>query len=306
MAGLLLLPSATVAQTAEQPQAAASQPAEASVPVSTVGINLNITPRRLTFDRNTRTATVYIFNQGTAPATFDIALVDRVMLPNGEIRPVSEVTEDPQLKPLADRLHSAQELVLATPRRATLAPGKGQTIRVRASQPSGETSGEYRTHLTVTTIPPADTGITAEQAAAAGSNELSFRIQSVFGISIPVIVRPGPVDARGTIENISVGHADISPDGVAPPRRTAVLNFEITRSGTNSLFGNVEIRSTSADDGGVLGIARGIGVYPEIDRRSIRIPLRRAPRAGEEIEIVFTDDDSKPGTEIARSSFAAS
>lgn len=303
LGAMLLLPAAAVSQSTPQPAPAATQ----QVPVSTVGVNLNITPRRLTFDRNTRTATVYIFNQGTTAATFDIALIDRVMLPDGEIRAASDVATTPEFKSIADRLKSAQGLVVATPRRATLAPGKGQTIRIRVNQPTGDASvGEYRTHLTVTTIPPPDVGLTAEQAANQQPGELSFRVQSVFGISIPVIIRPGGVNAQAGIENVSMSSADISPDGVAPAQRTAVLGFDIQRAGANSLFGNVEIRSANSEDKEPLGIARGIGVYPEIDRRSIRIPLRRQPRAGEQLNIVFTDDDSKPGSVIARSSFTVS
>ncbi|HWH21925.1 MAG TPA: hypothetical protein VNT25_01350 [Allosphingosinicella sp.] len=299
LAVLLLLPAAALSQSTDQP----AQPGAEEVPVSSVGVNLNITPRRLTFDRNTRSASVYIFNQGTAPATFDISLVDRVMLPSGEIREVAEVQTSAEWKPLADKLKSAHGLVIATPRRATLAPGKGQTIRIRANQPpaGAAEAGEYRTHLTVTTIPPRDLGLTAEEAANQQPGELNFRIQSIFGLSIPVIVRPGAVDVQGDIQNVALSFADLSPDGVAPARRTAVLGFDILRTGSNSLFGNVEIRS--GQDKEPIGLARGIGVYPEIDRRSVRIPLRRQPRAGERLEIVFTDDDSKPGSVVARSSY---
>lgn len=302
LASLLLLPAAASSQDAAQPA-----PAAVEAPLTSVGVNLNITPKRLTFDRASRSATVYIFNQGTAPATFDITVVDRVMLPTGEIRPVSELAADPAMKPLLDRLKSAQELVVATPRRATLGPGKGQTIRVRALQPDGAPSaaGEYRSHLTVTTIPPRDVGLTAEQVAAREPNQLSFRVQSVFGLSIPVIIRSTGVDVGAGIENVSLAYSDISPDGVAPARRTPVLNFDVLRSGANSLFGNIEIRSAASGEKEPLGLIRGIGVYPEIDRRSIRIPLQRAPRPGEQLEIVFIDDDAKPGSVIARSSFTA-
>lgn len=296
---LLMLPAAAGSQ---------AQPTAPAQPTTTVGVNLNITPKRLTFDRNSRTATVYIYNQGTTPATFDISVADRVMLPNGDIRSASEVAAMPDGKAYADKLQSAQKLVIATPRRATLAPGKGQTIRVRVAQPAGDagTAAEYRSHLTVTTIPPRDSGITAEQAASQGTNELSFRVQSVFGLSIPVIIRPGSVDAKGSIDNVRLTHIDISTDGVAPARRTPVLSFDLLRAGANSLFGNIEIRSGSAEEKAPLGIARGIGVYPEIDRRAVRIPLQRTPRPGEQLNIVFTDDDSKPGSVIARSSFTVS
>src|SRR5690606_21039250 len=129
-------------------------------------------------------ATVYIFNQGTTTATFDITLVDRVMQPSGQISPMSELEGKPEFADLTGRLKSAQPVLLATPRRATLEPGKGQTIRVRVN-PGAETTlgpGEYRSHLTVTTIPPRDLGVSVEEAAAAGPQELKFTVYSVFGI----------------------------------------------------------------------------------------------------------------------------
>lgn len=298
LAGAVIAGSLPVALSA-QTEAPAAAP-------TSVGVNLNITPKRLTFDRNTRSAMVYIFNQGTTPATFDISVVDSVMLPSGDIKTVSDAQTTPEGKAVVAKLNSAKSLVIATPRRATLAPGKGQTIRIRVNQPPAGSATEYRSHLTVTTIPPRDSGITAEQAASQKAGELSFRIQTVFGISIPVIVRPGPVDVQAKIDNVRVGFTDISPDGVAPAKRTPVLSFDLLRSGGNSLFGNVEIRSTAPGEKAPLGIAKGVGVYPEIDSRSVRIPLQRAPKPGEQLIITFTDDDSKPGSVAARSAFTVS
>lgn len=279
--------------------AAVAQPG-APVPEAarpSASVNLNITPKRLILDRGKRAGTVYIFNQGNVPATFDVSLVERIMMPNGEIKAVEEARADPQLGPLIARLASAQSMLVATPRRVTLAPGKGQTIRVRAMQPASG-SGEYRTHLTVTTVPPRDAGVTADQAQAPGSNQLGFRITSVFGLSIPVIVRPNLADARGAFENVRLGFADLSPDGVAPAVRTPVVRLDLRRLGTSSLFGNLEVKSGRERD--ALGLARGIGVYTEIDKRTIQIALRRAPRPGEQLAITFTDDDSAPGQVVAK------
>ena len=47
-------------------------------------------------------------------------------------------------------------------------------------------------------------------------------------------------------------------------------------------------------------LARGVGVYTEIDRRAVQIPLMRAPEAGEQLEITFTDDDTSPGRVLAQ------
>jgi P pilus assembly chaperone PapD len=292
--------SAAAAQTAapNQPELQA-QPAPQAV-----NVNLNITPKRLVLDRGNRTGTVYIFNQGNVPATFDVALVQRVMLNNGEIRAVADAGNDAALQPIVGRLKSAQEFVRATPRRVTLAPGKGQTIRIRADLPSGAAPGEYRTHLTVTTIPPRDAGVTAEQASSQRADQLSFRITSVFGLSIPVIVRHGAVEAQGQIENARFDEAMLSVDGVSPPVRTPVLRFDLRRAGTSSLFGNVEVRSKNGRE--TLGLQRGIGVYPEIDQRSIQIPLRRIPKKGEALEITFTDEDTGARRVVARATVTAS
>ena len=301
---------------ADRALAQAAPPAAAAAPATpasanNVGANLNISPKRVTFDRADRTATIYVFNQGTAAATFDITLVDRIMQPDGQILAVSEAQSRPEDKDILDKLKSAQGMLVASPRRATLEPGKGQTIRIRAAAPTTGAagnpppSGEYRTHLTVTTIPPRDIGLTAEQAAALTPQELRFQINSVFGLSIPVILRVGNPDVRGSIENAKLSTQNLSPDGAAPPRPTPVLSFQLVRLGPNSLFGNLEVRgSKDKASANPLAAARGIGVYPEIDRRQVQMPLSRAPQPGEQLEISFKDDDTAPGRLVAKATLS--
>ena len=278
-----------------QPAAPAAPPAPT---ITTVGANLNISPKRVTFDRNRRSATVYIYNQGNAAATFDVALVDRAMLPDGQIVAVTDGTQRPEAAPFIEKVKSAQGMLLISPRRVTLAPGQGQTIRLRVTNAPEGAPGEYRSHLTITTIPPRDAGLTAEAAAGIGPNELRFQINSVFGLSIPAIIRVGETDVRASIENARIEYADLPQEGQSAPRRTPIMAFEVVRQGANSLFGNIEVRPVGKTE--VVGIARGVGVYPEVDRRTIRIPLTRAPATGEKLEITFTDDDTSPGKLLAK------
>ena len=281
----------------------AAPPAVSQAPIDAatgIGANLNVSPKRLTLDRTQRTASVYIFNQGTAPAVFDVALVDRVMLPDGRIAPLDEALQEGAAKPFAERVISAKPMLLAAPRRVTLAPGKGQTIRVRAA-PGADLApaAEYRTHLTVTTVPPREMGYTAEQAAALKPDELKFSIRSIFGVSIPVIVRLGTPEIGARIENARVEVANLSADGVSPPKPTPVLKLDLLRTGANSLFGDLEVRGQERRDDGLIGAARGVGVYTEIDRRTIQVPLSRKPRKGERLEIRFNDWDTSPGKLLA-------
>jgi len=274
-----------------------AQPAPGPQPqVTNVGANLNISPKRVTFDKNRRSATVYVYNQGNGAATFDISLVDRVMLPDGQIVAIKDTEGKPDQAAVAAQLKSAKDVLLVSPRRVTLAPGQGQTVRLRvASVPEGA-SGEMRSHLTVTTIPPPTAGLSAEAAAAGAPNEISFQINSVFGISIPAIVRFSDADVRAGIENAHVEHAEVS-DGKTT-RRQAYMVFDLVRLGSSSLFGNVDIKARGARD--EIGFARGIGVYPEIAKRTVRIPLQKEPGSGDKLEITFTDDDTSPGKLLAK------
>ena len=268
--------------------------------VEQLGANLNISPKRLTLSRTQRTASVYIFNQGSAPATFDVSLVDRVMLPDGRIAPVDDALAAPAMKPFADRVASAKPMLLAAPRRVTLAPGKGQTIRVRAS-PTAELApaAEYRTHLTVTTVPPREAGYTADQLAALSPNEISFSIRSAFGVSIPIIVRMSEPQVAARLENPRVGVASLSADGLSAPRPTPVATVDVVRTGSASLFGDLEVIAHKGRSSEVIGAARGLGVYTEIDRRAVQVPLGRAPKKGERIEVRFSDSDTAPGKLLA-------
>ena len=296
-----LLAGAGALRAQDDPPQAATTPE----PPASARINLTITPKRLTFSRTARSASVYVYNQGNRPATVDVALIERVMLPSGEIRTLDDALADAEAKPFADRLRSARGLVVATPRRITLAPGRGQTVRLRATPPAAAAAPEYRSHLTVSTVPPRAAGLSAEDAAAQRPGELNFRLNAVFGLSIPVIIRTETADVRADIRNVRLDEEMLSPDGVAPPGRTAVVAFDLARVGANSLFGNVEIRSAT-DRADVVGLARGVGVYPEIDSRAVRIPLKRVPAAGEVLDVTFVDDDLTPGRVVARATLAAS
>lgn len=281
-----------------------ASPTAIAVQAANPSANLNITPKRLTFNRGERSATVYLFNQGSSPASVDISLVDRIMLPNGEIVSVADAQKNPGVAPILAKLKSAQGMVIAAPRRVVLPPSRGQTIRIRVTAPADPGAVEYRTHLTVTTIPPRSIGFTAEQAAAAAqSNRVSFQAISVFGVSIPIVVRSGPADVRGAISDAHLAFANLPVTGSSTPQRTPVLSVRLDRLGASSLFGNFEVRTK--DEKAPLAFARGVAVYPEIDSRMLQVPLRREPRRGEQLQLVYTDDDANPGKIIAKATLVA-
>ena len=182
---------------------AALPEATARAQIAAVGANLNISPSRIVFAPNMRSATVLVFNTGSAPATYNVSVVDRVMTPEGAIVAAADADKTPAAAASLTRLKSAKDMIVFTPHRVVLAPGESQTIRIVVLRPDTLANGDYRTHLTVTAVPPADEGLTAEQAADQAAGSLSVRLMALFSLTIPLIVRQGPPDAAAAISDIA-------------------------------------------------------------------------------------------------------
>lgn len=297
---LLACASAAAAQQPASTVTVSAPPAARSAGAA----NINITPRRVIFEGNKRTEAVYVFNQGTAPVVVDVSLVDNVMLPSGEILPVETAPErGASAVATVGRLSSARQMILATPSRLALPPGKGKTIRLRAEARSGQAS-EFRTHLKVATLPSADIGLTPEQAAAADRGEMVMRVQALFGVTIPLIVRAGGPTATAAIGPITLTREPAPAGEGAAGSQVPVLVLSLQRSGAASVYGNIEVRSGTARGGELIGLVRGVAVYPELDAREVRIRLQREPRGGEALSVTFAADDGK-ASELARGSFTA-
>lgn len=267
------------------------------------GANVNITPKRVTLDRNRRVGTIYVYNRGDAAGVFDISLVDRVMLPDGQIVTVDSATAKPDQKAYADQLKSARDVVVVSPRHVTLGPGQGQTIRLMIGQLPDSVS-EFRSHLTISTLPDRAAGVTAEQAAPSASSQFQIAVNSVYGLSLPVIVRTGAADVRAAIENVHVDTVNLKPNPTSPALPTAVVSFDLVRQGVNSLFGDIDVRLSSQGAGDKpAGVALSVGVYPEIPRRHMQVVLNRRPGPGDHVLINFTDQDTQPGKLLATANF---
>lgn len=249
-----------------------------------VGADLNISPKRVVFEPGERSATVYIFNQGDQPATYSVELVDRVMLPDGQIVVAADQSDA--------TVDSAADLVQHTPRRITLQPRESQAIRVRARPGAG---GEHRTHLTVTALPSETAGFTVEQAVQPGADEVAVQVIALFSVSIPVIVRDGPADARAAVENLSV----------LPAGNGQALSLDLVRLGASSVYGDVEIRLGEGPDAPLVTAVRGVAVYPEIGRRTVLTQLPTSLAAGQTVTVIYRDDDARPGEILATATLVA-
>jgi len=78
-----------------------------------------------------------------------------------------------------------------------------------------------------------------------------------------------------------------------------VLNWIAAKQVSQALLRNLAILSSALV---LFGAVRGVGVYPEIDRRHVKIPLTQNPASGEVIQIEFRDDDTSPGSILSKAS----
>lgn len=258
--------------------------------------DVNLYPRRIVMDGSQRVASVGLFNRTAAPGDYEISVADLMMTPDGQLRPLEAL---PPGTPTG-RLQSASAFIRWSPRRVELPGSEAQTVRIMARPPADLPPGEYRTHFQVISIPrDTDEGFTIEQAVGvAGDNggNIGVVIRPRFGLSIPVIIRVGETTLQVALSEIALARAT---DGLH-------LGVTINRSGTRSAYGDIEVTTPGFD--GPVAVARGVGVYPEIDARRVDLPFvegfdQARLRPGTRLTIRFIDDDVAPGETLAQQEF---
>ncbi|HUE78263.1 MAG TPA: molecular chaperone [Sphingomicrobium sp.] len=221
--------------------------------VASAGIgDLLVAPTRLVLDGR-KGAEVILNNIGEEPATYRISVEFRRMTADGGLVDVPEPTAE-------DRL--AEDMIVFAPRRVTLAPRQPQSIRVTARAPQGLPDGEYRVHLLFRAIPPAKPVSAAPLAEA--PKGLRFALTPVYGVTIPVIVRFGNLEAKAGIANVHLDKRDGKP----------AVALDLSRSGDRSTYGEVRVLKPGVKD--PIAIQKAVAVYKEVTTRRVTIPVDEA------------------------------
>ena len=210
--------------------------------------DLLVAPTRILLDGRKGTEIV-LNNIGDAPATYRISVEFRRMTPEGNLEDVTEPTA-------AEK--AAADMIVYAPRRVTLAPHEPQSIRIAARPPQGLPDGEYRVHLLFRAIPPS-TPVTA--AADTSAKGLKLQLIPVYGVTIPVIVRLGNLQATAGIANVALEKKD-GKEAIA---------LDLTRSGSRSTFGEVQVLKAGVKD--PIAIQKAVAIYTEVGTRRISIPV---------------------------------
>lgn len=246
------------------------------------GASLAIAPTRVVFEGRTRTASVGLINRGNEPAVFRISFQQKRMTAEGRIENIEKPDPD---GPYADKM------LRYSPRQITLPPGKTQVVRILLRKPPNLAEGEYRSHLLFREV-PADSNKSINKTLS-GEKNLSIRIIPVVGISIPVIVRHGKLDATSTLENLQLKRDPKQPG-------SAHLSLDISRKGNKSVFGDFTVYLKQGKKKLIVGKANGVAVYPPLSQRKFGLNIQ-APKGFSlnkgELEVVYATPPAE-GNEV--------
>jgi len=219
-----------------------------SVPALAQG-DLLVAPTRVIINGGGN-AEVVLSNIGSQAATYRIGVELRRMEPDGDFADVTEAEASATEK-------AALEMLRYAPKRITLLPGQPQAIRLSARPAPELADGEYRVHMSFRAVPPALSPEAAQEQVAMG--QLAIRLTPVYGITIPVFIRKGRLEAGATIANPRLG-------GNATAKW---LELDMRRTGQRSVYGEILGKRGSEQ----IFLIKGVAIYPEVQGRSVRIPL---------------------------------
>lgn len=216
--------------------------------------NLLVTPVRVIFDGQKQKEDLNITNIGSDSAVFIMSFIHHRMNQDGSLTTLQK----------GDSLTSAEKYLRIFPRRIKLGPNESQTIRLQYRKLPGMAEGEYRSHLYFR-ADKKGTPLGLEDKKR-DSTKMAVQITAIFGISIPVIIRNGNLTAQNSISDVTLKTLTDS---------TSIVKFQINRTGNRSSYGNLKVEYI--DKNGkktVLSNANGVGVYTEIQARTMSLLLR--------------------------------
>lgn len=216
------------------------------------GISIN--PKRVVLEDNQQTKELFLLNRTDEAQNYRISFREYRMNEDGSLSTVEkdELEEDHFV---------ASDHVRFFPRRLTLGPGESQTVRLQARIPRDMHDREFRSHIVFRNIPD-------ERPAGHEDEEadgISIAIQARPGLSIPVIVRRGDLQA------------DISIDGLAIEEEedSDYLGLNLNRDGNKSTYGNLRVYHEDVNGHRTeIGRVNGVAVYTPLETRRYEVPLR--------------------------------
>lgn len=216
------------------------------LPVNAIGLTI----KRVIFEGPKRAEVITVINRSSKEKTYRMIWTQEVMNEDGRLEQVEE--DDP-------RVRKASDMVRHSPRRMTLAPGAVQRVRLLLRRPGNLESGEYRSRFSITPEPEAEDF--DDRDANAARDTLSITVSSLVGMSVPVIVRHGKMEAEIKISDVTI---------TKKFETGAKGYFYLNRTGNRSVVGDMLLHCLAdGKEPNLVKASRGIAIYTEIEKRKV-------------------------------------
>jgi len=235
--------------------------------------DLLVNPKRIVFEGRKNIKKLLLANTGKDTAVYKISFIEYKMDENGEMIIISEAEQGQRF---------ASSHVRVYPRKVVLGPGEGQTVKVQLTNTQNLTEGEYRSHLHFR----ADKinkplGLPGKEKDSA----IFVKLEAVFGISIPCIIRKGENTTRISISDLQFS------------KENDELQFNLNRKGNMSAYGDFTINYISTDNTShEVARMKGVGVYVPGTVRKMSLHLQRPEGihfSNGKFKVVYTVNESK-------------
>lgn len=234
--------------------------------------DLMVMPKRLVFDGSERSQEINLANTGQDTAVYALSFINYKMTEDGAFEQV-ETPEQGQ--------RFATDFLRYFPRRVILPPNEAQTIRVQLTRTGNLEEGEYRSHMYMRAV---DKQTALGEENGNSSEGIAIQIKTIFGISIPIIIRQGNPEL-----DIALSEIEMSVEGNDP-----VLHMKLNRSGNISAYGDITVEHI--DTTGIVtqvGKIKGISVYTPNKAREFSMKIKKVDgidlTAGK-LKITYTSD----------------
>ena len=205
--------------------------------------DLMIYPKRVVFDGTKKTQELSLSNIGKDTAKYSISFVQIRMKEDGNF---DNITVPDSGQRFADKY------IRIYPRKVTLAPKETQLIKVQCINTDQIPTGEYRSHIYFraeqNTKPLGE-----EEKKSNDTTGITIKLDPVYGITIPVIIRIGESTSQVSLSDVSLTmENDTLP----------VLKMKFSRSGNMSVYGDVTVTYISPlEEETQVALAKGVAVY---------------------------------------------
>ena len=235
---------------------------------------LLVTPRRVVFEGNKQKTDLNLMNTGTDTATYSVSFRNYDMTEDGKLILID--------KPDTSKMF-AEPFLRFFPRQVTLAPGESQIIALQCRRKPGMEPGEYRSHIWFRDEKNYDP--LAKETPLADPNQLSVSLKAIYGITIPIIIRSGEVNADATLTNLRL---------VTEQDSIPYLKLVINRTGNISIDGKLTAEYTPLHGKPYQVALINVGVYTNISKRNISVKLDSTsglPYSGGKLKVRYTSRD---------------